>query len=83
MDDFCTYQLKITFALDLFLITKMKNLNTKYEMNNEKTTERLYYTVTRLLWGSRHLPLQSFCAGEATDFNLVKNQSRGHAKKVK
>ena len=52
MDDFCTYQLKITFVLDLFLITKMKNLNTKYEMNNEKTTEWLYYTVTRLLWRS-------------------------------
>jgi hypothetical protein len=23
------------------------------------------------------------CAGEAADFNLAKNQSRGHAKKVK
>ncbi len=44
---------------------------------------RVYYSVFHTLFKDR-FPLQSLCPrGRANDFNLVKNQSRGHAKKVK
>jgi hypothetical protein len=46
MDDFCTYPVNITFALGLFLVTKIHDWNIKYKIINDKTaSEQPYWSV--------------------------------------